>query len=397
MHNITIYLFPLAFDIIVSVALFAGRHSLAERGMDTGTVGSVLFMYGTGYIVASLLMGRIIRPAIARFQMIGAVLMAVATLIVLANIQSIRVIQGFFLVLPFAGSFFFNAYQSFMLGFDSSAGKPLTKTVAHYTGAWSIGYALGPLVASLLRKNLDWSSAYYAAACVAACIGLAALFFRSPNAAGAVKDTPDVPANSSRSFAIAALIGTITGWTALNMIFIYWPVHAESLSLDVRTKGMVEFCFAMSQSFFAFMLVAVPPAYYYSRRLPFAGLFGIVSVMLFAFSSNKTGFILAAIAFGCYTAHILNAMVFHSMVEKDRAVKRVAINEVCVGISFMLALPISNAIRRFFPAFTGAYVCIAVFIAAGVFIEWIVVNKLKAQPSLKSEVREQKTEPQKPA
>lgn len=51
-----IYLFPLAFDIIVSISLFAGRHSLAERGMDARTVGSLIAIYGIGYIIASLCM-----------------------------------------------------------------------------------------------------------------------------------------------------------------------------------------------------------------------------------------------------------------------------------------------------------------------------------------------------
>ena len=49
-----IYLFPLAFDIIVSISLFAGRHSLAERGMDASTVGSLIAIYGAGYIAALL-------------------------------------------------------------------------------------------------------------------------------------------------------------------------------------------------------------------------------------------------------------------------------------------------------------------------------------------------------
>ncbi|MFH0920801.1 MAG: MFS transporter [Fibrobacterota bacterium] len=377
MRHALIYLFPLAFDIIVSVSLFAGRHSLAERGLDTGTVGSILTMYGIGYIVASLLMGKIIRPAAARFQMIAAVVLTAIVLIAIANSGRVRVIQGFFLVLPLTCSFFFNAYQSFMLGFDSNAGKSLTRTAAHYTGAWSIGFALGPFAASFVKKNLDWPSAYYTAAGIALCIGLAALFFRAP----AQTEKPAVPKSlveaPRKSFAIAAWIGTLTGWTALNMIFIYWPVQAEALGLDVRMKGLVEFCFAIAQALFAFSLAGMPAAYYYSLRLPFAGVFGIVAALFFAFAGGPAGFIIGALIFGLYAAHILNAMIYHSMVEKEKAVRRVAINEVTVGLSFMLASPIANGLHSLFPAFTGSYLAVAGFIAAGVLLQWLVFRGLR--------------------
>lgn len=379
MRHFILYLFPLSFDVILGVSLFAGRHSLAERGLDTAAVGSILTMYGMGYIVASLLMAKIIRPKIARYQMMGAVVMTVAALVTLANCENVRVIQAFFLVLPFGASLFFNAYQSFMLGYDSGAGKPLTRTVAHFTGSWSIGYALGPLAASFVKKNLDWGSAYYAAAGIAACIGFAALLFRSPAATVAPSEPLSGPEQPRKSLAPAAWIGTVTGWAALSMIFTFWPVQAQSLGMDVRFKGGVEFAFAIAQSLTAFALAAVPAAYYFSRRLPLAGLFGAFCALCFAFSSRPVFFILGAAAFGVYSAHFFNTMVFHSMVEKDKAVRRVALNEVFVGVSYMIASPIAGVIHRFFPGFPGSYSAISLFIIAGITLEWVVMGRIRGK------------------
>ena len=379
MWNFIIYLFPLAFDIIVSVSLFAGRHSLAEQGLDTGTVGSILTLYGIGYLISSLLMSRIVRPGIARGQMVAAVLMTVVTLITLAHSRNLRMIQGVFLILPFTASFFFNAFQSFMLGFDSCAGKRLTRTAAHYTGSWSLGFALGPFIASFVKKNMDWPSAYYVAAGVAAGIGLAALWLRSPEVSPKPRSPDRSPEAASRSLALAAWIGVVVGWTGLNMVFIYWPVQAESLGLDVRAKGLVEFCFALSQSISAFALAGVPSAYYCSRRLPFAGMLGGLALLGFVFSRNLAGFILGSVLYGVYTAHALNAMMFHSMIEKDKAVKRVAINEICIGISFMISAPLAHVVRRMFSSLAESYAGVALLIVAGVLVEWIVLDRSKSR------------------
>lgn len=383
MNTIILYLFPLCFDIIVSVSLFAGRHSLAERGLDTASVGTILTMYGIGYIVASLLAGRIIRPAIAKYQMIASTVVTAIILVALANCEQVRVIQGFFMILPLSASFFFNSFQSFMLGVNTDAGKPVTKTAAQFTGSWSIGFALGPIVAAFVKNNLSWSWAYYAAAGVAICIGITATFFRPPKSAAAPEAAVAPSDKPPKSLAIAAWIGVLTGWTALNMIFTCWPVQAEALSIDVRVKGAVEFCFAIAQSLTAFTLAAVPASYYYSKRLPLAGLFGIACALLFAFSTGSAGFILGALLCGVYTGHIMNAMVFHSMVEKQKAVKRVAINEVCVGICFLIASPLANNIpkilplHKILPGLGGPYLGIALLIVVGLAVEWAVITRIR--------------------
>ena len=184
-------------------------------------------------------------------------------------------------------------------------------------------------------------------------------------------------AASVLGFTPAAWIGAVTGWTALNMIFTYWPVQAQTLGIEVRIKGIVEFSFAMAQSVAAFALAAVPAAYYFSRRIPFAGIFGVVCALFFAFSGGSAGFIFGAVAFGIYSAHFFNAMVFHSMVEKSGAVRRVALNEVFVGLSFMMASPLASVIHRFFPGFTGSYTCIAFLIVAGMILEWAAMGGIK--------------------
>ncbi|MBL8027744.1 MAG: MFS transporter [Fibrobacteres bacterium] len=374
-----LYLFPLAFDIIVSVSLFAGRHSLAEQGLSAVKVGSILTMYGVGYVLANVLMARIIKPDKARMQMVLASVITAAILVLISQIRELFFIQVTFILLPIAVSFFFNAFQNFMLTFDSGAGKPLTRTVAYYTGAWSIGYALGPIVASFVKENMGWPSAYIAASIVAGAIGIVAMLFKpeSDKTVSSEKIAPIALNHESKSLAPAAWIGVVTGWTALNVIFTYWPLQAEAFKLNVQTKGAVEFTFAMAQSLASFALAGVSSSYYFNRKIPWIGLLGVISLIMFALVNTPLLFIAAAAIFGIYTAHILNSMVFHSMIDKSKAVKRIAINEVCVGSCFLMAAPIAGAMRHLLPAVNLSYFGVAFFVLSGITLQSLVMSRLK--------------------
>jgi len=361
-----IYLFPLAFDIIVSISLFAGRHSLAERGMDARTVGSLIAIYGIGYIIASLCMGKIIRPAYARLQMLASILLIIILLILLANTEKIRLIQVLFCGIPFATSLFFNAFQSFMLGVNATLSKPLTKTVAHYTFAWSVGYAAGPALSSLLKGSLGWAASYYAGAAAAAVIGVIALLFRPPAAVSAVRREKPV---SGPSLCVPAWIGAMFCWTGWNMLATFWPVHAELLHFPASIKGLVEFGFAISQAVAALLLAAVPAGYYRKKYFSLISLAGVAGALFFAAGGRAAFFAAGAVLYGVYSAHCLCNMVFQASLEPGKAVKRIALNEVLMGVSFLAGPVLASMILALTKGFFLSYLCLSGLLAAGAAIQ----------------------------
>jgi len=370
-----IYLFPLAFDIIVSISLFAGRHSLAERGMDARTVGSLIAIYGIGYIIASLCMGKIIRPAYARLQMLVSILLIIILLILLANTEKIRLIQVLFCGIPFATSLFFNAFQSFMLGVNATLSKPLTKTVAHYTFAWSMGFAAGPALSALLRESAGWSASYYAGSAAAAVIGVIALLFRPPAPGAVVKRENLAP---GPSLCVPAWIGAMFCWTGWNMLATFWPVHAELLRFPASIKGLVEFGFAISQAVAALLLAAVPAGYYRRKYFSLASLAGVLGSLFFALGGHPALFVTGAVFFGAYSAHCLCNMVFQASLEPGKAVKRIALNEVLMGVSFLCGPILASAILAATKDFSLSYVCLGGLLAAGAVIQGLVTrHKLK--------------------
>ena len=124
MRNFIIYLYPLVLDIIVSVGLFAGRHTFGEKGLSTGTVGSIGIIYGVVYILSNFLMPKLITPARAKKLMLVGVVLSAGFLMGLANADKVLTVHLFFAGIPFSASLFFNSFQAYMLGVDTSTSKP---------------------------------------------------------------------------------------------------------------------------------------------------------------------------------------------------------------------------------------------------------------------------------
>ncbi len=56
MATFLLYFFPFAMDIVVSLLLFVGRHSLAMKGASEAEVGSIPLLFGLGYFLAGPVM-----------------------------------------------------------------------------------------------------------------------------------------------------------------------------------------------------------------------------------------------------------------------------------------------------------------------------------------------------
>jgi len=366
------YTYPFAVDIVVALLLFVARHSLASQGMSEGTVGSILLCYGFGYCGASLFMPRIVRPHLARRQMLVALAAMVIICGALANTEQVRLIQVLFCLVPVAISLFFNAFQSFMLGVSTRIARPLASTAGHYTFSWSLGYALGPFVSGSSRSYLAWGQVYYLAAAIAAAVALLVLLYRpaapAPEAGARPGVGPD-PRRGGPSLMRAAWLGLALGWVGWNVVSTYWPVQAAHLGFSAGVKGMVEFAFALAQALGALALVHGGPWHHRPLMLPVLGMTGCLGLVVFGVAGGPLAFVAGALLFGLYTGSAFSYMVYHAMLEADKAVGRVALNETVVGLSFLAGPVVASALHRPGEPFGPVYLLLAVLLAGGIALQ----------------------------
>jgi MFS family permease len=337
-RNAVIYVFPFALDIAVALLLFVGRHSLASRGLGPEAVGSILLCFGGGYLVASLFMRRIVHPRLARVQMLGALAALAAICLLLPRVESVWLTQVAFCAVPFSTSLFFNAFQAYMLGVAQDTAKPLAAMAGHYTFAWSLGYALGPFASGWARAWCDWGSIYYLAAAIAVAVGLLVLWFRPARQEEARSDSVSAPSSSPPSpgsLIGPSWLGVALAWIGWTAVSTWWPVQAAILGYSAAAKGEVEFAFALSQSLGALALVYAGAWHHRPALLPLFGLAGVLGLVVLALAGSPVGFGLGAVLYGVYTSSAFCLMVYHSMLEPERAVARVAVNETVVGFSFL--------------------------------------------------------------
>ena len=104
-----------------------------------------------GYVIAGLGMARLVKPQLARMQMLGALAGIVAICVAMANSHRL-VIQALYALFLFAVSMFFNSFQIFHVGNVEHDARPLSVTAGHFTFAWSIGWAW-PVLLIFLRQR----------------------------------------------------------------------------------------------------------------------------------------------------------------------------------------------------------------------------------------------------
>ncbi|MGC9350104.1 MAG: MFS transporter [Anaerolineae bacterium] len=377
---VILYGFPFAADVIVSLVLFVGRHALAGLGYGEATVGSIVLFYGIGYVIASLLMTRVINPRVVKEQMLASLVGIVVICLLLANVTYLRLIQALYALFPFVISLFFNAFQIFMLGVSNEDAKPLATTAGHFVFAWSIGFAAGPFISSLMKASLAWAQIYYAAAALAVVMSVLLLSFRprpAPDESTApTEDTSPSLGEAPQSLIGAAWVGLLFGWTAWNAALIYWPIQAVRLGLPTQVKGLMETGGALTQGVAALALTYLDGWHRRPGFLAVFGALGVVSLGLLSGFSHVVTFGIAAILYGIYTASMFSFLVYHGMVDERKAVKRVALGETIVGICFLLSSPVANLLHGDGRPFGRSYLLLAVVLAVGTAVQTLYARTL---------------------
>jgi MFS family permease len=370
MGQVLLYVIPFSFDIVIGLQLFVARHSLASRGHSETIVGLVPLLFGVGYFLTGFLMRVIISRRYAKHQMLGAIALSITLSATLANVSHVPVVLGVFCLAPFTASLFFNAFQAYMLGVSDDADKPLAATVGHYTFAWSTGFALGPFISSAAKASFTWPQTYYIAAGLAAVVGLGLSLYR-PTAAAAGRSEAPRRVGQTPLLGVSR-IGLVLSYLGLICITTYWPVIAAQRGEPALVRGLVEFVVGFSQALIALSFAWWRGWFHKPGWLLAFGAAGALGVLLFGLGQSASQYIVAAAVYGVFCGAAYCFMVYQAMYEREKATRRVAVNEMFVGLSYVVSPVVAGLLRRVTPSFAAALLAMSAILAIGVLVQTLL-------------------------
>ena len=369
----------MSFDIVVALTMFVGRHSFAERGAKVAAIGSIAAVYGLVYIPSSFLMGKIVTQKRAKGLMMTAIVIMVCLLCLLANIKDYYLFLAIFAGIPFGTSLFFNSFQAYMLDIDSNTGKPLSHSVGHYTFAWSTGFALGPVVSFFAEKYFNWAAAYYMAAFIVFIIGIIAFLFKPVKSEKGIEQQKEIKNSkelTDKALPLAGWLGLVISISTYQIILTYWPLQAILLDFSSLIKSGVEFSMSICQAISALIICLFLRWYHKPSSLLFFGLIGFLGLIAFAYADSLPLFFTGACLFGIYLSSSFIFLVYHAMFDKEKAVKRVSINEIMVGVGILAGPVIATSLLTATENnFKNAYFCGIAIFAIAIIIQTTVAFK----------------------
>jgi MFS family permease len=273
-------------------------------------------------------------------------------------------------------SFFFNSFQAFMLGVSNESAQPLSRTVSLYTFAWSLGFGVGPFIAGIAVGYLSWADNYYLAAAFSALIALIILGFRaSRHRAQKSLASPSPERQKSPALYVPGWMGVVIGLIGWLTIATYWPVIAAQQGISPAMRGLVEFAFAMTQGIGALALILFGNWQRRIQVIPLFGVFGISALLVFGAAGSLPFYILGASLMGLFTAGTFLFSVYHCMVDSKMASKRVAVNEMMVGLGFLIGPGLAALLHQNGKPFSTAFLSAAFLVAGLVSLEtWVAAR-----------------------
>lgn len=368
-----IYLFPFAVDIVVALILFVGRHALAAQGASETVVATIPVAFGLGYTLSGPVMRRIIQPRHARAQMVIALLLVALAAVALAAAERIWVIQLLFVLIPLFFSLFFNAFQSFMLGVSLAHQRSLHSTVGLYTFSWSLGFAMGPFACSLALLFLDWSQTYYVAAVASVLIAGCVALFRPAPPAPRVSALPAESLPARRPLLIPGWLGLVIGLVGWLLIATYWPVIASIRDVSPSNRGWVEFAWAISLACFGLLISRWQGWHFKPWAVAGFGLLAVGALLVFGSATSMSTYLVASSLMGMFAATTFTFSLLHCMSEPRLAAARVAVNEMMVGVSYLLGPVIAATLHSGAEDHGLAFNRAAVLLGGAVLIQLILM------------------------
>ena len=330
-----IYLFPLVMDIVVSGILFIAAYRFSEAKVAAWMVGSTMTVWALIYTVLAYAAGCVVKPEKSHRVLIGSsfgIALVSLGMLIFNGLYT----QFLWLILTGScGALFFTAFQMYMKRFVSDNRAGIVRSTALYTGSWSLGFAMGPLLFGLVSMQTAFICCTAAGIVMAAGFILLELFL--PKAA-AVQDSCSDCCSKAVDYSrfpdmvkMGYLVGGM-GCLVIALVRTMGPFRGvQALGFNIDKMGIIMCLVSFFQSFAGYMLFFSRDWMYKKFNGALLNAAGVVALLGFAFSTNFIWFALSAVLFGIYAGCFYFFFVFHSLVHPTKSHRYVAGNETIVG------------------------------------------------------------------
>ena len=328
-----IYLFPLVMDIAVSGILFIAAYRFSQEGVAAWMVGATMAVWAVIYTALSFASGYIIKPEKSHKVLIGS---SIGIALVSLGMLIFDGLYTQFLWLILTGScgaLFFSPFQMYMKRFipDSRAG--IVHSTALYTGSWSMGFALGPLLFGLVSASTAFISCVVIGVLMA--VGFICVELFPPKISAPQAESSGAAGVDYSRFPDLVWMGYLIGGVgclAIALVRTMGPFRGvQSIGLTKDQMGIIMCLVSFAQSVSGYLLIFSREWMYKRLNGVLLNLVGIAALLMFAFSSGFYGFAIAAVLCGIYSGSFYFFFVFHSLVHPTKSHRYVAGNETIVG------------------------------------------------------------------
>lgn len=380
MRNL-IYLFPLVMDIIVGGFLFIAAYRFSKANVPGWMVGATMAAWAVIYTALALASGFVIKPEKSHKVLIGSsigIALVSAGFLIFDGLYT----QFLWLVLTgCCGALFFTPFQMYMKRYIPDGKSGIVRSTALYTGSWSMGFALGPILFGLLAPKTAFIC------CIASGVLMAAGFcilellpsLRTQQNETAPQ-TETVRAVDYSRFPDMVWMGYLVGGVGCIVVAFartMGPFRGVNvLGLSQQEMGLVIATLSFVQSCVGYLLFFSRDWMY--KKIPGIVLnsFGIAALLCFALTNSFTGFMIAATLFGIYSGGFFFFFVFHSLVHPTKSARYVAGNETIVGATGVVGPLLGGALIT--PASSHwIFIAGAIMTAAALIGQQLMLRKAK--------------------
>jgi MFS family permease len=375
--------------MILALFLFVNPRRAAEMDPRSWVSAGLVTEWGIAYMLACPFVGRLVTSRNAARLMIGS---CVAIALLCGAFALVGSIAAMYLLLPIGGvasAVFFVSFQVFMRAVDSAREKTVSYSTGLYTFAWSAGYAVGPFVSGFLMETGPdgWKLCYLVAGVSALLTGLG-IWFLSHHAHGPAEAPPEPPPRDARppidyaklpNLAWLGWVGAGVATLVMALILGLLPSLCVKLHMTAAVQGGIFFVIAFSRALVGLVLMKSRMWMYRATAVGAFGLLGLAGVLAFGFWQGSTGFYVAAVCYGVFSAAFYFYLVFHALTHPDRAAHNVSVNESVVGVGYILGPAIGALIVRAFEGemfgFTVAFAAGAALLLAAIAFQVVMHRK----------------------
>ena len=350
LRNLLLYAFPLLMDVIVSGVFFITAYRFSEAEVAGWIVGGTMTVWALTYSLVSFLCGYFVKPENARTVVIGA---AAGISLVSAGFLIFDGLYTQFLWLMLVGVFgalFFAPFQVYMKKLAPDGGGAIVRSTALYTGAWSLGFAMGPLIFGLLSGTHGFILCTAAGLVIAVGVALIERLPAVPSGRG--KPEPRTDYTGRPDLVLTGYLVGGAGCLVISLVRTMGPFRGVGLlHFSKADMSLVLSILSFAQAGTAFLLILSRDWMY--RKIPgiLVNLAGLAALLGFGLCSTVTGFMLSALLFGIYSGCFYFLLVFHSLVHPTKSSRYLAGNETIVGVSGIVAPALGGALVT--PASSG--------------------------------------------